>query len=130
MATGAEATRPDLVVWVMTGDGDALSIGGDHVLHSMRRNVDFKMVMFNNRIYGLTKGQASPTPELGKRTKSTPAGTIDTTTMPLTVALAAEASTVARAVDTRTEHPQATLERGGYHTGSAFVEVLPNCNIV
>ena len=93
MATGLKATRPDLMVWVITGDGDALSIGGNHVLHSMRRNVDFKMVMFNNRIYGLTKGQASPTSELGKRTKSTPAGTIDTPIMPLTVALAAEAST-------------------------------------
>jgi 2-oxoglutarate ferredoxin oxidoreductase subunit beta len=129
MATGLKATRPDLMVWVITGDGDALSIGGNHVLHSMRRNVDFKMVMFNNRIYGLTKGQASPTSELGKRTKSTPAGTIDTPIMPLTVALAAEASFVARSVDTHTEHLQATLERAGYHKGSAFVEVLQNCNI-
>jgi 2-oxoglutarate ferredoxin oxidoreductase subunit beta len=129
MATGLKATRPDLMVWVITGDGDALSIGGNHVLHSMRRNVDFKMVMFNNRIYGLTKGQASPTSELGKRTKSTPAGTIDTPIMPLTVALAAEASFVARSVDTHTEHLQATLERAGHHKGSAFVEVLQNCNI-
>src|SRR5947208_7404683 len=129
LATGLKAARPDLMVWVITGDGDALSIGGNHVLHSMRRNVDFKMVMFNNRIYGLTKGQASPTSELGKRTKSTPAGTIDTPIMPLTVALAAEASFVARSVDTHTEHLQATLERAGYHKGSAFVEVLQNCNI-
>ena len=129
MATGLKATRPDLMVWVITGDGDALSIGGNHVLHSMRRNVDFKMVMFNNRIYGLTKGQASPTSELGKRTKSTPAGTIDTPIMPLTVALAAEASFVARSVDTHTEHMQQTLERTGWHHGSAFVEVLQNCNI-
>jgi 2-oxoglutarate ferredoxin oxidoreductase subunit beta len=129
LATGLKATRPDLMVWVITGDGDALSIGGNHVLHSMRRNVDFKMVMFNNRIYGLTKGQASPTSELGKKTKSTPAGTIDYPIQPLTVALAAEASFVARSVDTHTEHLQGTLERAGYHKGSAFVEVLQNCNI-
>jgi 2-oxoglutarate ferredoxin oxidoreductase subunit beta len=129
LATGLKATRPDLMVWVITGDGDALSIGGNHVLHSMRRNVDFKMIMFNNRIYGLTKGQASPTSELGKKTKSTPAGTIDYPIQPLTVALAAEASFVARSVDTHTEHLQGTLERAGYHKGSAFVEVLQNCNI-
>jgi 2-oxoglutarate ferredoxin oxidoreductase subunit beta len=129
LATGLKAARPDLMVWVITGDGDALSIGGNHVLHSMRRNVDLKMVMFNNRIYGLTKGQASPTSELGKRTKSTPMGTVDTPVVPLTVALAAEASFVARSVDTHTEHLQGTLERAGFHRGSAFVEVLQNCNI-
>src|SRR5262249_5523538 len=106
LATGLKAARPDLMVWVITGDGDALSIGGNHVLHSMRRNVDITLVMFNNRIYGLTKGQASPTSEFGKRTKSTPAGTIDTPIMPLTIALAAEASFVARSVDTHTEHLQ------------------------
>jgi 2-oxoglutarate ferredoxin oxidoreductase subunit beta len=117
------------MVWVITGDGDALSIGGNHVLHSMRRNVDITMVMFNNRIYGLTKGQASPTSEFGKRTKSTPAGTVDTPIQPLTVALAAEASFVARSVDTHTEHLQKTLERAGRHKGSTFVEVLQNCNI-
>jgi 2-oxoglutarate ferredoxin oxidoreductase subunit beta len=129
LATGLKAARPDLMVWVITGDGDALSIGGNHVLHSMRRNVDFKLVMFNNRIYGLTKGQASPTSEFGKKTKSTPLGSVDTPIMPLTIALAAEASFVARSVDTHTEHLQATLNRAGYHTGSAFVEVLQNCNI-
>jgi 2-oxoglutarate/2-oxoacid ferredoxin oxidoreductase subunit beta len=129
LATGLKAARPDLMVWVITGDGDALSIGGNHVLHSMRRNVDIKLVMFNNRIYGLTKGQASPTSEFGKKTKSTPAGTVDTPIVPLTVALAAEASFVARSVDTHTEHLQATLNRAGYHKGSAFVEVLQNCNI-
>ncbi|MFI5226921.1 MAG: 2-oxoacid:ferredoxin oxidoreductase subunit beta [Candidatus Limnocylindrales bacterium] len=129
LATGLKASRPDLMVWVITGDGDALSIGGNHVLHSMRRNVDIKMVMFNNRIYGLTKGQASPTSELGKRTKSTPDGTIDTPIVPLSVALAAEATFVARSVDTHTEHLQGTLERAGYHHGSAFIEVLQNCNI-
>jgi 2-oxoglutarate/2-oxoacid ferredoxin oxidoreductase subunit beta len=129
LATGLKAARPDLMVWVITGDGDALSIGGNHVLHSMRRNVDLTMVMFNNRIYGLTKGQASPTSELGKKTKSTPLGTVDTPIMPLTVALAAEASFVARSVDTHTEHLQKTLERAGRHKGSSFLEVLQNCNI-
>ena len=106
-----------------------VSIGGNHVMHSMRRNVDITMVMFNNRIYGLTKGQASPTSEFGKKTKSTPAGTIDQPVMPLSIALAAEATFVARSVDTHTEHLQETLERAGRHHGSAFVEVLQNCNI-
>jgi 2-oxoglutarate/2-oxoacid ferredoxin oxidoreductase subunit beta len=129
LATGLKAARPDLMVWVITGDGDALSIGGNHVLHTMRRNVDVKLVMFNNRIYGLTKGQASPTSEMGKRTKSTPDGTIDHPVIPLSIALAAEATFVARSVDTHTEHLQATLERAGRHRGSAFVEVLQNCNI-
>jgi 2-oxoglutarate ferredoxin oxidoreductase subunit beta len=129
LATGLKAARPDLMVWVITGDGDALSIGGNHVLHSMRRNVDIKLIMFNNRIYGLTKGQASPTSELGKVTKSSPLGTIDNPIHPLSVALAAEATFVARSVDTHTEHMQQTLERAGWHHGSAFVEVLQNCNI-
>ena len=129
LATGLKAARPDLMVWVITGDGDALSIGGNHVIHSMRRNVDINLVMFNNRIYGLTKGQASPTSEFGKKTKSTPAGTVDTPIIPLTIALAAEASFVARSVDTHTEHLQSTLERAGRHKGSSFVEVLQNCNI-
>ena len=129
LATGLKAARPDLMVWVITGDGDALSIGGNHVLHSMRRNADIKLVMFNNRIYGLTKGQASPTSELGKRTKSTPDGTVDRPISPLSIALAAEATFVARAVDTYTEHLQQTVERAGWHKGSAFVEVLQNCNI-
>ncbi len=129
IATGLKATRPELMVWVITGDGDALSIGGNHLLHSMRRNVDIKLVMFNNRIYGLTKGQVSPTSEFGKRTKSTPAGSIDYPVSPLTVALAAEASFVARSVDTHTEHLQQTLNAAGFHHGSTFVEVLQNCNI-
>jgi 2-oxoglutarate/2-oxoacid ferredoxin oxidoreductase subunit beta len=129
LATGLKAANPELMVWVITGDGDALSIGGNHVLHSMRRNVDIKMVMFNNRIYGLTKGQASPTSELGKKTKSSPAGTVDYPIQPLSIALAAEASFVARSVDTHTEHLQSTLNRAGFHHGSAFVEVLQNCNI-
>ncbi len=129
LATGLKAARPDLMLWVVTGDGDALSIGGNHVLHAMRRNVDLRLIMFNNRIYGLTKGQASPTSELGKRTKSSPAGTIDQPIQPLTVALAAEATFVARSVDTHTEHMQSTIELAGRHHGSAFVEVLQNCNI-
>ncbi len=129
LATGLKASRPDLMVWVITGDGDALSIGGNHVLHSMRRNVDIKLVMFNNRIYGLTKGQASPTSEFGKKTKSTPAGTIDVPIVPLSVAITAEATFVARSVDTQTEHLQDTLTAAGFHKGSTFVEVLQNCNI-
>ena len=129
IATGLKATRPDLMVWVITGDGDALSIGGNHLLHAMRRNVDIRVVMFNNRIYGLTKGQASPTSEFGKVTKSSPYGTIDYPVSPLAVALAAEASFIARSVDTHTKHLQRTLERAGEHKGSTFVEVLQNCNI-
>src|SRR6202007_2685775 len=116
------------MVWVITGDGDALSIGGNHVLHSMRRNVDIKLIMFNNRIYGLTKGQASPTSEFGKRTKSTPQGTVDQPIVALSVAITAEATFVARSVDTHTEHLQETLMAAGYHHGSCFVEVLQNCN--
>jgi 2-oxoglutarate ferredoxin oxidoreductase subunit beta len=129
IATGLKLANPELMVWVITGDGDALAIGGNHILHSMRRNVDIKVVMFNNRIYGLTKGQASPTSELGKKTKSSPAGTVDTPVQPLSIALASEASFVARSVDTHTEHLQSTLERAGQHHGSVFVEVLQNCNI-
>jgi 2-oxoglutarate ferredoxin oxidoreductase subunit beta len=129
LATGLKAARPELMVWVITGDGDALSIGGNHVIHTMRRNTDIRMIMFNNRIYGLTKGQASPTSEFGKKTKSTPSGTVDTPLMPLSVVLTAEATFVARSVDTQTEHLQETLLAAGHHRGSAFVEVLQNCNI-
>src|SRR5918912_210154 len=129
IATGLKASRPDLMVWVITGDGDALSIGGNHLIHSLRRNVDVRIVMFNNRIYGLTKGQASPTSELGKVTKSSPYGTVDYPISPLAIALAAEATFVARSVDTHTEHMQQTLERAGRHRGASFVEVLQNCNI-
>ncbi|MPZ23568.1 MAG: 2-oxoacid:ferredoxin oxidoreductase subunit beta [Dehalococcoidia bacterium] len=129
LATGLKGARPELMVWVYTGDGDALSIGGNHLLHALRRNVDIKIVMFNNRIYGLTKGQYSPTSEMGKRTKSSPVGSIDTPLSPLSVALAAEATFVARSVDTDVYHLQETLEKAGRHKGSAFVEVLQNCNI-
>jgi 2-oxoglutarate ferredoxin oxidoreductase subunit beta len=129
LATGLKAARPDLMVWVITGDGDALSIGGNHLIHALRRNVDIRIIMFNNRIYGLTKGQASPTSEIGKVTKSSPYGTIDYPVSPLAIALAAEASFIARSVDTHTEHLQKTLEAAGRHRGSTFVEVLQNCNI-
>jgi 2-oxoglutarate ferredoxin oxidoreductase subunit beta len=129
IATGLKAARPDLMVWVITGDGDALSIGGNHLIHALRRNVDVRIVMFNNRIYGLTKGQASPTSELGKITKSSPYGTVDFPVSPLAIALAAEATFIARSVDTFTEHMQTTLNAAGTHRGSTFVEVLQNCNI-
>jgi 2-oxoglutarate ferredoxin oxidoreductase subunit beta len=129
LATGLKAARPDLMVWVITGDGDALSIGGNHLIHALRRNVDVRIVMFNNRIYGLTKGQASPTSELGKITKSSPYGTVDFPVSPLAIALAAEATFIARSVDTFTEHMQMTLTAAGNHKGSTFVEVLQNCNI-
>jgi 2-oxoglutarate ferredoxin oxidoreductase subunit beta len=129
IATGLKAARPDLMVWVITGDGDALSIGGNHLIHAMRRNVDMKMIMFNNRIYGLTKGQASPTSPIGKKTKSTPLGTIETPIIPLNLVAAAEASFIARSVDTHSEHLQEMMHRAGEHSGAAFLEVLQNCNI-
>ena len=129
IATGLKAARPDLMVWVITGDGDALSIGGNHLIHAMRRNVDMKMIMFNNRIYGLTKGQASPTSPMGKKTKSTPLGTIETPIIPLNLVAAAEASFIARSVDTHSEHLQEMMQRAGEHSGAAFLEVLQNCNI-
>ena len=130
LATGLKAARPDLMVWVITGDGDALSIGGNHFLHSMRRNVDITMIMHNNRIYGLTKGQTSPTSEFGKRTKSTPMGSVDRPIMPLTIALAAEATFVARTVDNHTEHLAGhARERPAATAAPSFVEVLQNCNI-
>ena len=129
IATGLKAARPDLMVWVITGDGDALSIGGNHLIHAMRRNVDMKMIMFINRIYGLTKGQASPTSPIGKKTKSTPLGTIETPIIPLNLVAAAEASFIARSVDTHSEHLQEMMHRAGEHSGAAFLEVLQNCNI-
>lgn len=129
IATGLKMMRPDLSVWVVTGDGDALSIGGNHFIHLMRRNVDVKVLLFNNRIYGLTKGQYSPTSELGKKTKSTPAGSIDAPFNPLHVALGANASFVARSVDVDPKHLQATLLRAAKHKGTAFIEILQNCNV-
>ncbi|MBI3549640.1 MAG: 2-oxoacid:ferredoxin oxidoreductase subunit beta [Elusimicrobia bacterium] len=126
-ATGLKSARPDLTVWVVTGDGDGLSIGGNHLLHALRRNVDLKILLFNNKIYGLTKGQASPTSELGKKTKSSPFGTIDRPINPLRFALAAEAPFVARTVDTDVTHMGQVLERAAKHKGSAFVEIYQNC---
>jgi 2-oxoglutarate/2-oxoacid ferredoxin oxidoreductase subunit beta len=129
IATGVKAANPDLFVWVVTGDGDGLSIGGNHLVHCMRRNVDLKIILFNNRIYGLTKGQYSPTSEFGKKTKSTPMGSIDYPINPIHVALAAEATFVARSLDIDTKHLSDTLQRAAQHKGTAFVEVFQNCNI-
>src|SRR5256885_608663 len=129
IATGLAVTRPDLSVWVVTGDGDALSIGGNHLIHSLRRNVNLKILLFNNRIYGLTKGQYSPTSQLGMVTKSTPMGSLDYPFNPLSVAIAAEASFVARAIDTDKKGLAEVLEAAARHRGSAFVEILQNCNI-
>ena len=129
IATGLAVTRPDLSVWVVTGDGDALSIGGNHLIHSLRRNVNLKILLFNNRIYGLTKGQYSPTSQLGMVTKSTPMGSLDYPFNPLSVAIGAEASFVARAIDTDKKGLAEVLEAAARHRGSAFVEILQNCNI-
>ena len=129
IATGLKSSRPDLSVWVITGDGDAFSIGGNHMLHVLRRNVDLQIVLHNNEIYGLTKGQYSPTSELGKRTKSSPYGTIDAPLHPLSVAIGAEATFVARSIDTDAQHLVSTLDRAHKHRGASFVEVYQNCNI-
>jgi len=129
MATGIKATNPELDVWVATGDGDALSIGGNHFLHAIRRNVNMKILLFNNRIYGLTKGQYSPTSPLGKKTKSTPLGSVDYPLHPISVAIGAEATFVARAIDVNIKHLEHVLERAAAHKGAAFVEIYQNCNI-
>ncbi len=129
IATGLAASRPDLSVWVVTGDGDALSIGGNHLIHALRRNINITILMFNNQIYGLTKGQYSPTSELGKVTKSTPFGSLDHPFNPLSVALGAEASFVARTHDMDRNHMIATFRRAHDHKGAAFVEVFQNCNV-
>jgi 2-oxoglutarate ferredoxin oxidoreductase subunit beta len=129
IATGLALTRPDLSVWVVTGDGDALSIGGNHLIHALRRNVNLKILLFNNRIYGLTKGQYSPTSEIGKVTKSTPMGSLDYPFNPLSIAIGAEASFVGRAIDTDKKGLAEVVEAAARHRGSAFVEILQNCNI-
>jgi 2-oxoglutarate ferredoxin oxidoreductase subunit beta len=129
IATGLSTSRPDLSVWVVTGDGDALSIGGNHLIHALRRNVNVKLLLFNNQIYGLTKGQYSPTSELGKVTKSTPMGSLDWPFNPLSVAIGAEATFVARAIDTDRAHLTDVLRAAAAHRGSAFVEIFQNCNI-
>ncbi|HZE88400.1 MAG TPA: 2-oxoacid:ferredoxin oxidoreductase subunit beta [Verrucomicrobiae bacterium] len=129
VATGLKVSRPDLHVWVVTGDGDGLSIGGNHLIHAMRRNTDLKILLFNNRIYGLTKGQASPTSEIGKKTASSPLGTVERPFNPIAIALASEATFVARSVDVYKDHLQEILLRAARHRGSAFVEIYQNCNI-
>ena len=129
VATGLKASRPDLEVWVITGDGDALSIGGNHLIHTLRRNVGVKILLFNNRIYGLTKGQYSPTSEVGKRTSSTPMGSLDNPFNPLALALGAGATFVARGVDIFQKHLTEVLEQAAAHRGTAFVEIYQNCNI-
>ncbi len=129
IATGLSTSRPDLSVWVATGDGDSLSIGGNHLIHALRRNVNLKILMFNNQIYGLTKGQYSPTSELGKVTKSTPMGSLDWPFNPLSIAIGAEADFVARAIDTDRKHLTEVLRAAGEHRGAAFVEIYQNCNI-
>lgn len=129
IATGLKVARPELDVWIITGDGDALSIGGNHFIHLMRRNVNVKILLFNNRIYGLTKGQYSPTSEQGKRTKSTPVGSPDAPLRPISLALAAEASFAARSLDVDLKHLDYILERAARHRGTAFVEIYQNCNI-
>jgi len=129
IASGLKASRPELSVWVVTGDGDALSIGGNHILHVLRRNVNLQIILHNNEIYGLTKGQYSPTSELGKRTKSSPYGTIDQPLKPLSVAIGAEATFVARVLDSDAQQMQHVLKRAYEHRGAAFVEVYQNCVI-
>ena len=129
VATGLKLARPELKVFVVTGDGDGLSIGGNHLLHVLRRNVDVTVLLFNNRIYGLTKGQYSPTSELGKVTKSTPMGSADRPVSPCSFALGAGATFVARTVDRNIAHMEETLKRAAQHKGAAFVEILQNCNV-
>ncbi|MBF9068027.1 2-oxoacid:ferredoxin oxidoreductase subunit beta [Streptacidiphilus fuscans] len=129
IATGLASSRPDLSVWVITGDGDALSIGGNHLIHALRRNVNLKILLFNNRIYGLTKGQYSPTSEQGKITKSTPMGSLDEPFRPLSLALGAEASFVARTIDSDRKHLTEVLRAAAQHRGTALVEIYQNCNI-
>ena len=129
IATGLSASRPDLSVWVVTGDGDALSIGGNHLIHALRRNVNLTILLFNNRIYGLTKGQYSPTSELGKVTKSTPMGSLDHPFNPVSLALGAEATFVGRTMDSDRKHLTEVLRAAAEHQGTALVEIYQNCNI-
>jgi 2-oxoglutarate ferredoxin oxidoreductase subunit beta len=129
IATGLSTTRRDLSVWVVTGDGDALSIGGNHLIHALRRNVNLKILLFNNRIYGLTKGQYSPASELGKVTKSSPMGSIDAPFNPVSIALGAEATFVARTLDSDRQHLTSVLRAAAQHEGTALIEIYQNCNI-
>jgi len=129
IASGVKIANPELSVWVATGDGDMLSIGGNHFIHTCRKNIDLKILLFNNRIYGLTKGQYSPTSEKGKVTKSTPFGSIDYPFNPVTLALGAECSFVARSLDRDPKHLQSMIKRAAEHKGTAFIEIYQNCNI-
>src|SRR5918992_353625 len=129
IATGLASSRRDLSVWVVTGDGDALSIGGNHLIHALRRNVNIKILLFNNQIYGLTKGQYSPTSPLGTRNKTTPLGSLDWPFNPVSLALGAEATFVARSIDTDKKHLTEVLRRAAAHPGAAFVEIYQNCNV-
>ncbi len=129
IAAGLKMTHPELSVWVITGDGDGLSIGGNHFIHAIRRNIDINIILFNNRIYGLTKGQCSPTSELGKKTKSTPLGSIDFPIRPCTAAMGVEATFVARSIDVHVKHLASVLEAAARHKGTSFVEIYQNCNI-
>ncbi|NNF04545.1 MAG: 2-oxoacid:ferredoxin oxidoreductase subunit beta [Rhodothermales bacterium] len=129
IATGLKASRPELDVWIITGDGDGLSIGGNHLIHLMRRNVNLQMLLFNNQIYGLTKGQYSPTSETGKVTKSTPFGSIDHPFNPVALVQGADATFVARTMDRDPKHMKAILKRAHEHKGTGFVEIYQNCNI-
>jgi 2-oxoglutarate/2-oxoacid ferredoxin oxidoreductase subunit beta len=129
IATGLASSRPDLSVWVVTGDGDGLSIGGNHLIHALRRNVNIKILLFNNRIYGLTKGQYSPTSEQHKITKSTPMGSLDYPFNPLSLAVGADATFIGRTIDSDRKHLQSVLRAAAQHRGTAFVEIYQNCNI-
>src|SRR5207237_1001470 len=129
IATGLATARPDLSVWIVTGDGDALSIGGNHLIHSLRKNINVKILLFNNQIYGLTKGQYSPTSEEGKVTKSTPFGSLDHPFNPVALALGAEATFVARTVDNDRQHLLSVLRAAAAHQGAAFIEIYQNCNV-
>lgn len=129
IATGLKASRPELDIWLITGDGDALSIGGNHFIHLLRRNVNLQVLLFNNQIYGLTKGQYSPTSEVGKITKSTPYGSLDHPFNPIALALGADGTFVARSMDRDPKHLAATLKRAHEHQGTSFVEIYQNCNI-
>jgi 2-oxoglutarate ferredoxin oxidoreductase subunit beta len=129
LATGIAVANPDLSVWVVTGDGDGLSIGGNHLIHALRRNVNIKILLFNNQIYGLTKGQYSPTSEEGKVTKSTPFGSVDHPFNPIALALGVEATFVARTIDNDRQHLTEVLRRAAAHKGTAFVEIYQNCNV-
>ena len=129
IASGVKLANPDLSVWVVTGDGDGLSIGGNHTIHLLRRNLDINVMLFNNRIYGLTKGQYSPTSEVGKITKSTPMGSLDRPFNPLTLALGSGATFVSRTIDKETKHMQSMIMRSHGHKGTSFMEIYQNCNI-